>query len=188
MEISSLIRKVSLNARLLCIFALLSLSLNSSAQESIDLSGKWQFSIDRSTEGKRPSKYHETINLPGSMLTNGKGDDASLETQWVSSLYDSSYFFNPKMSPYRQPGNMKFPFFLTPDKHYVGNAWYRRNVFVPTDWKGKGITLYLERPHIETYVYINGKFVGHQMSLSVPHQFDVSDFIKFGKEDFGKDY
>lgn len=161
---------------------LLSLPVMLHAEDVIDLSGQWQFAIDRSTQGKRPKSYRETIDLPGSMLTNGKGDEVTVDTKWVSSLYDSSYFFNPKMAPYRIPGQMKFPFFLTPDKQYVGNAWYRRSAFVPKEWQGQQITLFLERPHIESYLYINGKEVGHQLSLSVPHQFDVTDFVKFGKE------
>ena len=110
---------------------------------SINLSGTWQFSIDRSAEGVRPLHYDQTIELPGSMLTNGLGDDVTVDTRWVGSLYDSSYFFNPKMKPYREPGKMKFPFFLTPEKHYVGNAWYRRDVRVPKNWKGQRVTLYL---------------------------------------------
>lgn len=172
-----------MNIKHLLNLLLLSVStVTASGQECIDLSGTWQFAIDRTMQGVKPKKYRETIQLPGSMLTNGKGDDVTIETQWISSLYDSSYFFNPKMAPYRIPGQMKFPFFLTPDKHYVGNAWYQRSVYVPIEWDGKVITLYLERPHIETYVYINGKYVGHQMSLSVPHQFDVTQYIKFGKE------
>lgn len=149
---------------------------------AINLSGNWQFSIDRSAEGTHPQNYDQTIELPGSMLTNGLGDDISVNTHWIGSLYDSSYFYNPKMERYRVEGNMKFPFFLTPDKQYVGNAWYRKTVKVPKQWKGQAITLYLERPHIETTVYINGQEVGHQMSLSVPHQFDVTKFIKVGKE------
>ena len=40
------------------------------AQEAIDLSGTWQFAIDRSANGIRPKQYRETIELPGSMLTN----------------------------------------------------------------------------------------------------------------------
>ena len=152
-----------------------------SAQQVIDLAGTWQFAIDRTPQGVRPKRYAETIELPGSMLTNGKGDDVTTETQWVSSLYDSSYFFNPRMAPYRVPGQMKFPFFLTPEKHYVGNAWYRRTVVVPAEWKGRTVTLFLERPHIETHVYVNGREAGHQMSLSVPHQFDVTPLVRFDK-------
>ena len=35
---------------------------------------------------------------------------------------DSSYYFNPYMLPYREEGNVKFPFFLPPDRHYVSKA------------------------------------------------------------------
>ena len=152
------------------------------AQQTLDLSGDWQFAIDRTAEGQRPRRYTDHLSLPGSMLTNGKGDEVTVETQWVSSLYDSSYFFNPKMAPYRVPGQMKFPFFLTPERHYVGNAWYRRTVFVPKEWQGQPVTLFLERPHIETFLSVNGKEVGQQSSLSVPHQFDVTPYLRFGKE------
>ena len=162
----------------LCIGAIHTLS----AQTTINLQGEWLFAIDRSTEGTMPRQYAETITLPGSMLTNGKGDPVSINTQWVGSLYDSSYFHNPKMEPYRRPGNTKFPFFLTPARHYVGNAWYQRTAVIPKAWRHRRVTLYLERPHIETTVYVNGKEIGHQMSLSVPHQYDITDAVRFGKK------
>lgn len=159
--------------------AMLLASTSLQAQDAIDLSGTWQFATQQSAKIIR---YKQSIELPGSMLSNGLGNDVTVETQWTSSLYDSSYFFNPKMAPYREPGNMKFPFFLTPDKHFVGTAWYRRSVFVPRQWAGQPVTLFLERPHIETTLFINGHKAGHQMSLSVPHQFDVTPYLKYGKE------
>ena len=145
------------------------------AQKVLSLSGIWDFAV-----GETP-RYHDQIQLPGSMLTNGKGDDVDIHTQWTGSLYDSSFYFNPYMEPYRQKGQMKFPFFLTPEKHYVGKAWYRRSVYVPKSWGDQRITLFLERPHIETTVYVNGKEVGHQMSLSTPHRYDVTSYLKKGK-------
>jgi hypothetical protein len=151
------------------------------AQHTINLDGQWRFAVDRSKEGTMPSAYTQTITLPGSMLTNGLGDEVTPETQWVGSLYDSSYYHNPYMERYRQPGKMKFPFFLTPSKHYVGNAWYERTVVVPKKWRKGPVTLFLERPHIETTVYVNGKKVGHQMSLSTPHQYDITNYVRFGK-------
>lgn len=158
------------------------LSICAWAQKSIDLSGRWQFQIDRNNSVSATSHYDDNITLPGSMLTNGKGDAVSVDTKWVSSLYDSSYFFNPYMRKYRVEGNVKFPFFLTPDKHYVGTAWYRRSVKVPKTWAKQRVLLTLERPHIETTLYINGKEVGHQMSLSAPHIYDVTSEIVAGKE------
>lgn len=123
-----------------------------------------------------------TAHLPGSMLTNGLGDKVSVDTKWVSSLYDSSYFHNPAMEKYRVEGNMKFPFFLTPSKHFVGNAVYSRRIFVPKEWKKRRVILHLERPHIEASIFVNEKFVGKDSTLSVPHDFDVTDAIVFGKE------
>ena len=163
-------------------FALFLLTTAAFAQNRIDLSGTWQFKIDRDGTATATSKYDDSVELPGSMLTRGKGDVVSLKTRWVSSLYDSSYFFNPYMKKYQVEGNMKFPFFLTPDKHYVGNAWYRRTVSVPLTWKKQRVILTLERPHIETTVFVNNKEVGHQMSLSAPHVFDITNFVVPGKD------
>ena len=144
------------------------------AQQTISLSGVWDLSLGDSI------RYNDHIVLPGSMLTNGKGNMVTTKTPWTGSLYDSSFYFNPYMEKYRKAGEMKFPFFLTPDRHYTGRAWYRRTFFVPADIKNQRMTLYLERPHIETTVYVNGQEVGHQMSLSVPHCYDVTSFLRFG--------
>ena len=145
------------------------------AQQRIELTGVWDLSLGDSTA------YNDHVTLPGSMLTNGKGNPVNTKTQWTGSLYDSSFYFNPYMAKYRVEGQMKFPFFLTPDKHYVGNAWYKRSVYIPRNWNNQRITLFLERPHIETTVYVNGRQVGHQMSLSTPHCYDVAKHLKFGE-------
>ena len=158
-----------------CVLASL-LGLMLHAQSTIDLAGTWDFAM-----GDTP-QYDDHISLPGSMLTAGKGHPVTVDTRWTGSLYDSSFFFNPYMEPYRRAGQMKFPFFLTPERQYVGHAWYRRTIHVPADWKGRTVTLYLERPHIETTVYVNKREVGHQMSLSVPHQYDVTSCLQPGRD------
>ena len=139
------------------------------AQSRIDLSGRWQSSLG-------------DVTLPGSLLTNDKGDRPSMDTRWTGSLYDSSYYYNPYMARYRLQGQMKFPFFLTPNRHFVGNVTYTRRVAVPRNWKGQRVTLMLERPHIETTLTVNGRKVGHQTSLSVPHVYDVTAFVRPGHD------
>mgnify|MGYP002527235961 CR=1 FL=1 len=156
---------------LILISVLFVINIFGASSQTINLSGKWQF---------RSEKEKGTVTLPGSMLTNGKGDPVSVNTQWTGSLYDSSYYFNPYMEKYRVEGKMKFPFFLTPERHYIGHAWYERTVNVPKGWEGRQVTLYLERPHIETTVTVNGHQVGHEMSLSAPHQFDLTPYIIYG--------
>jgi len=166
------------------------------AQQIISLDGPWDFFLDRDNTLEPPAdaQYTDYVMLPGSMLTNEKGDPVSVRTQWTGSLYDSSYFFNPYMEKYRREvrsaddfggqasDGVKFPFFLTPKYHYVGTAWYHRSVYVPKSLKDQRITLFLERPHIETTLFINGKEVGHQTSLSTPHSYDVTRYLRMGRK------
>lgn len=155
------------------------------AQQITDLSGSWEFEIDRTDNGKSDNwqnrRLADNIVLPASMPQRLKGDDISVDTKWVGSLYDSSYFYNPYLKKYRQPGNMKLTFFLTPDKHFVGTAWYRKTVSLPSFNKEKNrYVLFLERPHIQSTVYINGQEAGTDRSLCVPHEFDVTKFMQKG--------
>ncbi|MDR1343550.1 MAG: beta-glucuronidase [Prevotellaceae bacterium] len=152
----------------------------------IDLSGQWEFKIDRDDRGvaekwfNRP--FDERIHLPGSMPENLLGDVPDLNTRWTGSLYDSSFYRDPRYEKYRRPGSVKFPFFLTPDRHYVGVAWYRRTVSVPKSWAGKQIFLRLERPHIVTRVWVDGSEVGSGNSFCVPHVLDLSRWLKPGRQ------
>src|SRR3954470_5401668 len=153
--------------------------------QSISLAGDWQFQIDRNDVGVQEQwfnkKLADNIKLPGSMLTNDKGDDVTLQTKWTGSIYDSSWFFNPRMEKYRQPGNLKFPFWLTPAKYYVGAAWYQKEVTIPANWTKENVELFLERCHTETMVWIDGREAGMQNSLVAPHVYDLTTILSPGK-------
>jgi lysophospholipase L1-like esterase len=156
------------------------------AQETIDLSGTWRFAIDKNNVGITQKWFSKTlednIQLPGSMLENRKGEIVTAQTQWTGSLYDSTYYYSPAMEKYRQPGNVKFPFFLTPDFHYTGAAWYQTTVTIPGNWKGSVIQLYLERPHIETTVWVDSQQAGaEQYSYCIPHIYDLTPYLQAGK-------
>jgi hypothetical protein len=153
--------------------------------EFISLSGKWQFAIDADDKGINDkwflSNFTDSIFLPGSMPENNKGFKIGLNTQWTGSIYDSSFYFDPKLEKYRKPDNFKIPFWLTPSKYYTGAAWYRKNIVIPKEWKNKKVFLYLERPHWETRIWIDDKEVGMiQNSLSTAHQYDLSYFLTPG--------
>lgn len=144
--------------------------------EVIDLSGNWNIGF-KDLKGEKDT----TVVLPGSMLTNGLGNVPGVETKWTGSLYDMSYYHAPRFEKYRREGNIKFPFFLTPDREFVGTAVYSRKVEVPKSWKDTDITLFIERPHIETEVFINGVAAGKDSTLSVPHRFNVSRLVNPGE-------
>lgn len=161
------------------------LLLPSLRAQTISLAGTWRFKTDPQDEGVAQQwflkKLPETVQLPGSMLENNKGDEVSLKTKWTGSIYDSSWFFNPAFEKYRQPGNIKFPFWLTPAKYYVGAAWYQKEVVIPAGWKGRHITLELERAHTETHVWVDDKPCGSYNSFVAPHTFELTSALTPGK-------
>lgn len=153
------------------------------SQESkqIDLAGQWQFQADPLDQGLTLD-WHNTalqgmINLPGSMPENDLGNEITLATQWTGEIKDMSFFTDVKYEKYRQPGNIKVPFWLTPRKHYVGPAWYQKSVMVPDHWRHQRITLFLERCHWTTHLWLDGRFVGSQNSLSVPHEYHLGELV-----------
>ena len=151
----------------------------------IDLSGEWHFAIDSLDKGISGKWFTtqpgETVLLPGAMNTNGKGNDISLKTKWTGNILDSSFFKNPEYAKYRQPGNIKVPFWLQPLKHYQGAAWYQKEIDIPASWDDKEITLFLERCHWESRLWVDGQYVGMRNSLGTPHIYELAGKLKPGK-------
>ncbi|MFH0992652.1 MAG: discoidin domain-containing protein [bacterium] len=152
---------------------------------AIDLSGKWGFEIDRKDVGVQERWFarslKESIMLPGSMTENGKGDEVSVNTEWTGSIIDKSWFTEKEYEKYRQPGNIKIPFWLQPVKYYVGPAWYQKEIVIPDNWVNKQILLSLERCHWETQLWVDEQQVGMRNSLSTPNRFDLTKILQPGK-------
>ena len=156
--------------------ALLSLLLTGCAKQNykLNLSGDWSFTTDSTNWG-------QTIKLPGSMTSNGLGEDITLGTNWTGSIVDSSYFKSDKYQRYRKEDNIKVPFWLQPVKYYKGAAWYKKEVTIPQNWNQKDISLFLERCHWETRLWIDGTEIGMQNSLGAPHRYDLTGKLTPGK-------
>jgi len=154
-------------------------------REAISLAGQWRFQLDPENMGEKEKWYKseltDRIKLPGSTAENGYGDNISIDTKWTGGIVDRSWFTDEKYEKYRQPGNIKIPFWLTPVKHYVGPAWYQRQVDVPRKWRGRRIVLFLERCHWETKVWVDDVAAGMQDSLCTPHLHDLSRLMTPGK-------
>ncbi|MDO3695242.1 glycoside hydrolase family 2 TIM barrel-domain containing protein [Wenyingzhuangia sp. chi5] len=159
---------------------LIALSISSCTNKDvteIDLSGTWQFKIDSLNQGVSQKWYiqklTEEVNLPGSMTENDKGNDISLNTKWTGQIVDSAWYYNEKYAKYRDSKNLKIPFWLQPNKHYVGVAWYQKEFEVSKDWQSKAVELTLERPHWETKVWIDDHYIGMQNSLGTSHNYNL---------------
>jgi hypothetical protein len=143
----------------------------------MDLSGTWQFALDPADLGMAERWWErdlpDSIQLPGSAQAQGFGDDVSMATEWTGNIVDRSWFESDAYAPYRRPGNVKVPFWLQPDKVYAGPAWYQRELVIPAEWQGRRVTLTLERAHWETRLWLDGREIGSDRSLSTPHVYDL---------------
>lgn len=151
----------------------------------IDLSGKWLFQVDSLDVGISEKWFEkelpEEVNLPGSMQENEKGNDVSINTKWTGQVVDQSWYDDDKYAKFRKTGNIKIPFWLQPEKHYIGAAWYQKEIDIPENWNDKQIELFLERCHWETIVWIDNKKVGKKNSLATAHVYDLTNYLQTGK-------
>jgi len=147
-----------------------------------NLAGTWRFALDRHNIGIAEKWFarplaEATVQLPGDLTGQGIGDPVTLDTPWTAEIKDRAYFNAPKYAPYREPGNIKVPFWLQPELYYAGAAWYQRDIEIPAAWQSHALRLSLERPHIVTRVWLDDRELGSADSLATPHDYDFgADF------------
>jgi beta-galactosidase len=147
------------------------------AADVLDLSGSWRFALDREDQGVAGRWYEHlldgTIQLPGILNAQGYGDEIGVDTPWVLSLYDKNWFLREDYRAYAAPGRVKVPFLSQPPRHYLGAAWYQREVEVPRAWRGKRVVLQLERPRWGSTTWVDGREAGTNRSLVAEHDVDL---------------
>jgi len=130
---------------------------NPVGQETLSLEGEWKFSLDNKADGVSargfPKVLPDTIHLPGTTEEAGKGTPAR-------NINDTTHLSRP------------FP--------YTGPAWYQRDIVIPEEWKGKPITLVLERTKNST-LWVDGKCMGTQDSLATGHAYELTNELPPGQ-------
>ena len=153
-------------------------------ENKISLAGKWSFRMDTVDVGIQDEwfkqKFAETVHLPGSMNTNGKGFDVDVNTPWTGNMWNRAWYKGEEYEKYREKGNTKVVFWLQPDKYYTGVAWYQKEITIPKKWREKQIILTLERCHWVTTLWLDGKLLGSENSLATPHRYFLNH-LKPGK-------
>ncbi|MBN2244393.1 MAG: beta-galactosidase, partial [Candidatus Aminicenantes bacterium] len=148
------------------------------------LEGQWNFRLDEMDAGMKEEwftkNFKDTILLPGSLQEQGYGNEVTIQTEWTGQIMNRSWFTEEKYADYRKPGHIKIPFWLQPKKHYVGVAWYQKQVSIPKSWKGKQIFLSMERCHWKTQLWVDENLIGSQKSLAAPHEYNVTNYLNPG--------
>ncbi|MCX6953734.1 MAG: glycoside hydrolase, partial [Verrucomicrobia bacterium] len=163
------------------------------------LDGEWRFDLDRSAEQREPAgpgplalppgdgiaqewfkrDLPDRIQLPGVLQAQGFGNPISPTTPWVVGLGDAWWKLQPAAlrERFSQPGRTEVPFLSQPPLHYLGAAWYQRDVEIPATWKDRRVVLFLERPHWETTVWLDERRIGSCNSLVAPHEYDFGTVV-----------
>ena len=121
----------------------------------VSLAGTWRFQLDPRGEGVHGAWHRRTlpfrIGLPGTTDEHGYGTpNEAVETTHLSRLVT-----------------------------YAGPAWYQRDVEVPAAWRGKRLTLLLERSRT-TRVWVDDHDLGTRNSISAPHVYDLPPALSPG--------
>jgi len=133
--------------------------------------------LDPTDSGEKNLWFNQTlpggIRLPGTLQSQNYGFEISTSTPWVLSLYDRFWYLRDDYKAYIEPGKVKVPFLSQPPRHYLGVAWYQREIETFQYQQSRRFVLTLERPHWETTVWLDGKKIGSNRSLVAPHVYEL---------------
>ena len=142
----------------------------------IRLDGVWRFALDPNDSGEKQEFFNrrlpQPIKLPGIMQAQNIGYPIMKSTPWVLSLYDRFWYLRDDYKDHID-GKLKVPFLSQPPVHYLGVAWYQRDIEIHQTQTARRWVLTLERPHWETTVWLNGKKMGSDRSLVAPHVYEL---------------
>lgn len=136
----------------------------------LSLDGTWKFNWVANAD-QRPTDFYKedlddskwkTMNLPDIWEMNGFGDP-----EYVNIGFAWRGHFD------QQP-----PAVPTKDNH-VGS--YRRIIDIPANWDGKQVIAHFGSVTSNIYLYVNGKFAGYAEDSKVAAEFDITPYLKKGK-------
>ncbi|MGE5428760.1 MAG: glycoside hydrolase family 2 TIM barrel-domain containing protein, partial [Methylococcaceae bacterium] len=139
-----------------------------SAQSSgyLSLDGKWKFLYAVNPDGIQKDFYKPEFNEKGMKEIN-------VPANWQMQGYGERIFRNVS-----QPFKANPPF-IPRDYNPVGS--YRKTITVPQGFKGKQLFLHFEGVSSAFFLWVNGQEVGYNQGANEPAEFDVTKYMKPGK-------
>ncbi|MDC7684582.1 glycoside hydrolase family 2 TIM barrel-domain containing protein [Asticcacaulis sp. BYS171W] len=133
------------------------------------LDGTWDFKFSKGTEN-RPKDFY----IPGADLT---GWD-KIAVPGMIQAQGGGKFGLPEFYNIKYPFPMNEPF-IPHDMIEVGS--YKRDFDVPADWNGREVFLHIGAAGAAYYIWVNGEKVGYSEDSKLPSEFDLTKFVKAGK-------
>jgi beta-galactosidase len=141
-----------------------------SSANYLSLNGMWKFHWVKDADQRLTGFYQPGYNdkgwgqmpVPGLWELNGYGD----------ALYVNAGY--PWRNQFRNdPPNIPL------ENNHVGS--YRREIEIPANWKGSDVIAHFGSVTSNIYLWVNGKYVGYSEDSKLEAEFDITRFVKPGK-------
>lgn len=136
----------------------------------LSLEGTWKFNWVANAD-ERPTDFYKTD------LDDSKWNNIQMPGNWEMLGYGQPEYVNVGFA-WRGHFDQQPPAVPTKDNH-VGS--YRREINIPSNWDGKRIIAHFGSVTSNIYLYVNGKFAGYAEDSKVAAEFDITPFLKKGK-------
>lgn len=125
-------------------------------EERLLLHGDWAFACE-----DFPGVH--TMPIPGMWELNGVG-----EPMYAGQNYEWKTWW--KSNPPQLPDSLNY------------RGTYTRSWMVPKAWKGKDVVLHIGSVTSCVAVWVNGRYVGYGEDSKLEQEFDLTPYVKYGKE------
>ena len=136
----------------------------------LSMEGKWRFNFvkdhDKAPKDFFSLKFDDSkwvdFPVPGLFEIEGYGDKIYKNAGYA---WCTTFENNP---PY-----------ISETNNYTGS--YRRTFDLPADWNGQNVYFHVGSATSNLYVWVNGKFVGYSEDAKVAAEFNITKYLKKGK-------
>jgi len=134
----------------------------------LTLDGAWKFTWSP-TPDQRPKDFYKTD------FNTINWSEISVPSNWELKGYGIPIYTNITY-PF-----VKNPPFINHEDNPVGS--YKRSFELPKNWNGRHVFLHFEGGTSAMYIWVNGEKVGYSENTKSPTEFDITKYVKSGKND-----
>ncbi len=132
----------------------------------LSLDGTWSFAYSTTPDNRPKDFYRADFDLAG------------WKTIQVPGMIQAQGYGKPIFTNIDYPFPMAEPF-IPHALNEVGS--YRRDFTVPADWDGRDVFLHIGAAGAAYYIWVNGEKVGYSEDSKLPSEFNLSKYVKPGK-------
>ena len=134
----------------------------------LSLNGDWKFQWVRDPSDRPKNFYKPKFN-------DKKWGKLIVPSNWELNGYGVPIYLNHPYEFSYEPDPPNIP----EDYNPVGS--YRKKFVIPSSWKNRDIIIHFGAVKSAFFIWVNGEKVGYSQGSKLPAEFDITDYVKIGK-------